>query len=313
MRRVLHVGPCNTPGGMAKVIEILSENPPDGWIADTLNTHSVNGIINKLLAWNSAKKFISRKGKSYDVIHIHSAAKWSYRRKLSLARIAHKQGSKVIFHIHSGKFDTFASGRNGIKNELTKFEVVVLSDYWKGKLEPVIGRLNVINNPVDPKLVTNSAHKKQEKQILLLGRSDPVKGHDFAFEITRKLRDYGWNLVTTGSDHTESGIRGVGWIEEHEKYALLYESSILIIPSKYEGQPMVMMEALAARCIVIASDKIPDLPNCVIAAKFNDVDDWVEKIKSAKYVDTDKCLEPHLVTEISQQWGKLYDSLVTKY
>ena len=26
MRRVLHVGPCNTPGGMAKVIEILSEN-----------------------------------------------------------------------------------------------------------------------------------------------------------------------------------------------------------------------------------------------------------------------------------------------
>ena len=26
MRRVLHVGPCNTPGGMAKVIEILSKN-----------------------------------------------------------------------------------------------------------------------------------------------------------------------------------------------------------------------------------------------------------------------------------------------
>ena len=29
MRRVLHVGPCNTPGGMAKVIEILSQNPPE--------------------------------------------------------------------------------------------------------------------------------------------------------------------------------------------------------------------------------------------------------------------------------------------
>ena len=35
MRRVLHVGPCNTPGGMAKVIEILSQNPPNGWVADT--------------------------------------------------------------------------------------------------------------------------------------------------------------------------------------------------------------------------------------------------------------------------------------
>ena len=39
MRKVLHVGPCNTPGGMAKVIEILSENPPEGWAAETWQSH----------------------------------------------------------------------------------------------------------------------------------------------------------------------------------------------------------------------------------------------------------------------------------
>ena len=311
MRRVLHVGPCNTPGGIAKVIEILSGNPPNGWTADTLNTHSNKGRISKLLAWNSAKRFMINNGKSFDVIHIHSAADWSYRRKLSLAKIAHKQGLKVIFHIHSGKFDTFAAGRKDIQNELKDFEIVVLSDYWRNKLEPIIGPSNVINNPVDPKLLSNHIHKKREKQILLLGRPDPVKGHDFAFKIARKLRDSGWNLVTTGSNHTETGIQGVGWLSEQEKYALLNESSILIIPSKYEGQPMVMIEGLAAKCIVIASDKIPDLPDCVVAAKFNDIDDWVEKIKTANYVDTDKCLGPYYVNEISQRWGKLYNSIVT--
>ena len=39
MRKVLHVGPCDTPGGMAKVIEILSENPPEGWAAETWQSH----------------------------------------------------------------------------------------------------------------------------------------------------------------------------------------------------------------------------------------------------------------------------------
>ena len=97
-------------------------------------------------------------------------------------------------------------------------------------------------------------------------------------------------FVTTGSNHTETGIQGVGWLNEHEKYALLNEL-ILIIPSKYEGQPMVMIEGLAAKCIKLHRIKFWTL--IVGAAKFNDIDDWVEKIKTANYVDTDKCLEPY--------------------
>ena len=83
MRRVLHVGPCNTPGGMAKVIEILSQNPPNGWVADTLDSHSTKGTIAKIKAWRKAKQFLWKNAHKYDIIHIHSAADWSYRRKLS--------------------------------------------------------------------------------------------------------------------------------------------------------------------------------------------------------------------------------------
>ena len=48
MRKVLHVGPCNTPGGMAKVIQILSQNPPEGWQAEVLSSHSPKNFIQKL-------------------------------------------------------------------------------------------------------------------------------------------------------------------------------------------------------------------------------------------------------------------------
>ena len=47
MRKVLHVGPCNTPGGMAKVIEILSDNPPEGWTAETWQSHIDSNPIAK--------------------------------------------------------------------------------------------------------------------------------------------------------------------------------------------------------------------------------------------------------------------------
>ncbi|GIQ98030.1 MAG: hypothetical protein CM15mP3_10640 [Candidatus Poseidoniales archaeon] len=62
MRRVLHVGPCNTPGGMAKVIQILSKNPPEGWTAETWQSHKVGNPIVKYL---HHKKMLKTVQKSY--------------------------------------------------------------------------------------------------------------------------------------------------------------------------------------------------------------------------------------------------------
>ena len=310
MRKVLHVGPCNTPGGMAKVIQILSENPPEGWIAETLNSHSHKGIYSKLVAWRKAKKFLSINIDNYDIVHIHSAADWSYRRKLNLGKIAMKRGKQVVFHIHSGKFDKFAVTKKKIKTQLNQFKIVVLSNYWQEKLEPIIGEVSVIENPIDPCLQTGNIAEKKPKQILLLGRQDPVKGHKFAFDMIRMMANDGWYLKATGTLHSEDAVEGLGWVTEEEKYSLLRESDVLIIPSQYEGQPLVMMEGLAAKCKVVASDKIPGLPTCVVSAQFNNIEDWVSKIKNSEQVDATKYVKIHDINQISQKWTELYNSLV---
>ena len=205
MRKVLHVGPCNTPGGMAKVIQILSQNPPEGWQAEVLSSHSPKNFIQKLNVWLKARKWIKKNYKNYDVIHVHSAAGFSYRRKLNLARLSHKLGISVIFHIHSGQFDRFASNNKQIKTQLEPFTKVVLSDYWKETLEPIIGACHVLPNPVDEHIKFVPMESKKQKQMLLLGRKDPVKGHAFAMELARTMRDEGWNLVATGITHKEEG------------------------------------------------------------------------------------------------------------
>ncbi len=310
MRRVLHVGPCNTPGGMAKVIEILSQNPPNGWITDILDSHSKGNVLTKLLAWRKAKRYLKNHAREFDIIHIHSAAGWSYRRKLSLASIALKQKTQVVFHIHSGQFDQFAKQRNNIREELKSLEVVVLSKYWQDKLQPIIGDCTVVNNPIDPNITTDDTILRKSKQLLLLGRPDPVKGHSFAFDIARRLQKAGWELIATGTQHNEAGIKGLGWISEQEKYRLLQERTAMLIPSKFEGQPLVMLEALAAGCPVIASDKIPELPPCVTSATHEDLDEWVKAVSKVKQADYSEYINAHRIGDINQKWSDMYASII---
>lgn len=310
MRRVLHVGPCNTPGGMAKVIEILSQNPPTGWNTETLNSHSKGNIFAKLLAWRKAQSYLKNHAKEFDIIHIHSAAGWSYRRKLSLSRIALKQNTQVVFHIHSGQFDQFAKQRNNIGEELKSVNLVVLSNYWQEKLQPIIGDCLVVENPVDPKITIDDSILRKAKQLLLLGRPDPVKGHSFAFDIARRLQEAGWELIATGTEHNEAGIKGLGWVTEQEKLRLLQESTAILIPSKFEGQPLVMLEALAAGCPVIASDKIPELPPCVTSATHEDLDEWVKAITGMPKLDSKDYVDSHSIVKINTNWQEFYSKLI---
>jgi len=306
MRKVLHVGPCNTPGGMAKVMEILSQNPPEGWQAEILSSHSPKNFIHKLRAWQKARKWIKKNHKNYDIIHIHSAAGHSYRRKLNLAKLSHKLGIPVIFHIHSGQFDRFASKNKKIKSQLGPFTKVVLSDYWKETLEPVIGTCHVLPNPIDEKIKFVSVENKKQKQMLLLGRKDPVKGHAFAMELARTMRNEGWNLVATGITHQEDGINGLGWVSEQEKRRLLEESAILLVPSAFEGQPMVILEGLAAGCRVLTSDNLSGFEECVEKLPMG-IKSWEESLKnqSLKTTNTD-LLEIHAMASINQKLSLIY-------
>ena len=44
MRKVLHVGPCDTPGGMATVMRTLADHSPEGWEAELLPSHAQGGL-----------------------------------------------------------------------------------------------------------------------------------------------------------------------------------------------------------------------------------------------------------------------------
>ena len=290
MRRVVHVGPLMAPGGMSSVIQILAANPPEGWRASSCNTFSRQGVRRKIRRWRIAKKEI--KTGDFDIVHIHSAADWSYRRKLSIAKVA---DAPVIFHIHSGKFDIDA------KSDLKEYQVVCLSQSWSEKLKPLIGESISIPNPVEPQL---SEGIERKDFTLLMGRNDPVKGHEFAYSLG--LSD----LRVTGVESAPDGVTALGWVSEEEKWRLLQTAGCLIVPSGFEGQPMVILEALSAGCPVVASTNVPDLPDCVKTVRLDDKQGWVDAIANPITEGLQGAVAKHHIDIVSKQWAEIYDKII---
>ena len=293
VRKVVHLGPCSSRGGMSVVIRNLLRNPPEGWKVSSIDTNGET-IIEKISRWFYSRSELREviRSEQIDLVHIHVTHSFSWWRKSGLMRICEKQNTPTVIHIHSGKFDSFCSGLTGIsvKRRLSVKgrKTVVLENRWLDLLSGII--------PKDSEVIPNSSEKICERadhsltnkvRLLLLARESPVKGQRFAVEVVNSMDSLGrkTELIMTGNNaeliENSSGsvIRKLGWISEDEKIRLIRESDFLISPSDYEGSSMSVIEAMVCGlpCIVsAASSETVDSEKFVIES--DDPDDWAKRI-----------------------------------
>ena len=326
MPTVVHVGPIFSPGGIQSVIKTLTDYPPEGWDVRQIESHSDGSLYSKLKAYNSAKTELRELLESKDdvVVHLHSASDYSFHRKLRLAEFAFSLGGKIVFHIHSGNIIQWLGKGNRAKKLRARLEkcnatIICLSSRWKELLTPLLGRCKVSLNPIDPIHCISDSVKRVSNQILLLGRNDSVKGHEFAFDIMRKLQQNGSEIVLhcTGVEQSPEDLQNVvahGWLEQEKKVELLQQSSLLILPSKWEGQPMVALEALACGTPVLASETVHSLPTVIENAEHGCTTSWIEAITSRlsskkQNEDISKSILEHHVKYVHSSLETLYSDL----
>lgn len=298
MPTVVHVGPISSPGGIQTVIRTLSSYPPEGWDVETVESHSSGSYLSKLQAYNNAKqrleKLINESGGDI-LVHLHAASDYSFMRKLRLAEHAYRLGGKIVFHIHSGNILSWLGRKDRARKMKQRLldcnaTIVCLSERWKELITPFLGKCVVSSNPIDPIHCIDQTVIRKPNQLLLLGRNDAVKGHDFAFQIMRELNKKGleYELHCTGRDRAPDDLPNViahGWVSAEEKVKLLQESSLLLLPSSYEGQPMVALEALACGTPVLASTTLHSLPEMVSRPEEDTPGSWADSLNKLQGSD----------------------------
>ena len=323
MPTVVHVGPISSPGGIQTVIRTLSSYPPEGWDVETVESHSSGSYLSKLQAYNTAKQRLEEliNGSGGDIIvHLHAASDYSFLRKLRLAEHAHRLGGKIVFHIHSGNILSWLGKKDRAKKMKQRLQdcnatIVCLSDRWKELITPFLGKCVVSSNPIDPIHCIDDTVNRKPNQLLLLGRNDPIKGHDFAFKIMNELERRGTDHVLhcTGREEAPEGSSNIvahGWVSKEEKIKLLQESSLLLLPSAYEGQPMVALEALACGTPVLASNALHSLPDVISRPYEETIDCWADSIEGSlgTYTDVKDVIAQHDVKSVNENLASVYSS-----
>lgn len=275
--------------------------------------------------------------KTSATVYIHTSSHHSFYRKSLFLLIAILFRRKIILHIHPAHFIDFLNGLSGMSRWymyglLKRVDAVVaLTDGIKQKIASFTphAKLFTLNNPVDVKALENKyGYKRLPNRLLYLGWYIKAKGvyelvnavnilvkhreqihlDFFGTKGTTRLRDYviKKKLQTTITVHD--------WIEDKNKIKVLYESTMLILPSHSEGMPNVILEAMATLTPIIATsvgglkEILVDKKNSLLT-KVNDPKDLSKKISRLLH---DRELRQRLAAQAYNEACNSYDISVVK-
>jgi len=319
MRTVLHVGPSNTRGGMGAVIRLLADNPPEGWNGEVMASHADGGVIPVLRAWWKVRKDLEARLKrgNVSIVHIHTATRWSWKRKMGLVKIAQNAKVPVILSLHSGDFDRHCRERGPEVHQIcSSLHTVVLTELWKERLAPWLGESSVIPNPVPDVEISK---ERRRTDFLLMGRANPMKGQSIAMDATRILRARGKDVTLhlTGIEVDEPGIRGHGWVDGADKEHLMNTCGTLLSPSKWEGLSMAVIESMARGMPVLASkasDGVFEKSGQIVELEAHAFADAMEQMLEGKTWEKMSASGPnearfYNLSKVIPLWRKLYDEV----
>jgi glycosyltransferase involved in cell wall biosynthesis len=276
-------------GGMSTVIEGLSHSSlarkVDLVLFDTRKPTREGRRLSEALgarlrlwrAWWVALGGVGDMDRRRTIAHIHTCSGLSYFLDVAYLFLARLRRVPVVLHVHGAGFDGFLADLGPIAGALARWaarraaRVVVLSEEWHRRLAPRLpgSRLSVIANGIAPLPIAGSPDRAdQAVRVLFLGSLGRRKGAPELIEAMAELPER-VRLVLAGGDEDPGAtakaraqaeglritprVRFAGTVLGADKGALLRDSDIFALPSRAEGLPMALLEAMAAGLPVVTT------------------------------------------------------------
>ena len=223
-----------------------------------------------------------------DVMHICTSGSFSFARDMLLIHLARVFGIKTLLHIRMGRLPKLLSSCNKeYKTFYLAFSaadcclVIDKSSFDAVQLkfvdnEKYAEKIKLLPNFIDLEEINCNKQRVEGNneyiRLIYIGHVRKTKGIIELFEAIKLLNDPRIRLQVVGpyeKDFKEKldsiGINDVvdyqGTVEKNRVFELLSASSALILPSYTEGFPNVVVEAMACKKAVLATDvgAIPEM------------------------------------------------------
>lgn len=219
-----------------------------GRVVDEGHHQSILHDHGQWLAVNRASASIARKYKLKRIL--------TPRGMLTPWAMSHQYAKKKIAWMLFGRRDFHSTA---LLHATSEMEASELRDL--GAKQPIA----IIPNGVEH--WSGSATEVKSKSILFLSRVHVKKGVNELVEAWRSLSPEGWNLILAGPDEGRllnqleltpaDNITYVGQVEGEQKWKLMRDASVFVLPSHSENFGVVVAEALMAGTPVIATHGTP--------------------------------------------------------
>jgi glycosyltransferase involved in cell wall biosynthesis len=219
-----------------------------------------------------------------DIVHIHTSSNGSFFRKSLLLWISSVFRVPSVMHVHGSEFEAFFADattvvRLLIRSTLERADTVVaLGSTWADRLQDIAPQADVI---VKPNAIRPGSPVEQRTEapvhVVFLGAVGDRKGTFTLLDAWAKIAEgdggLGARMTIAGDGEVDrarervaalgvgASVEVLGWIASADVPELLASAQILVLPSRSEGQPMAILEAMAKGLCVVASNVggIPEL------------------------------------------------------
>jgi glycosyltransferase involved in cell wall biosynthesis len=278
----------STYGGIATFVRNMRETSLwDEWQIRHVATHCDGPKLTRLGIFIvgffrfMVQLFINRP----DIVHLHTSERGSFVRKGLLIWMSKMFRIPVVLHMHGGEFHEYFANAGSplqwlIRVTLERADVVIaLGNAWAKRLKEAApnAHIEVVPNAIRPNVPVDQTNAS-EVQVVFLGELCQRKGTSVLLDAwaemvahanvaPAKLTIGGWGEIDRANDQIGAlgigkSVHIVGWLSAPDVQQLLASTHVLALPSLNEGQPMVILEAMA-RGICVVSTTVGGIPEMV--------------------------------------------------